>query len=220
MNFLSHYLLAKEHDQSPLFLVGSILPDLAKRAGFSTPKVLFKNESNQDVQLLNGVKFHLKTDKYFHNDSLFKQGIQFWKTDLDEKNIGLSKSFFLHHLLFEMWLDQILLFANPGSANEMYFTLESADFKLLKKFLSDFYLDRNDKIIKVFDGFINRKFVLSYLNPFDFTHIASGVFSHTTNQTIPEHLPEILLKKLDSMKINEAHFLALWENFKTEFLKP
>jgi hypothetical protein len=66
---------------------------------------------------------------------LFKEGIEQWKTGLDEKRLKSSKTFFLHHLLFEMWLDRILLNSNPEAGIEMYQNSKS-DIELLENVIN------------------------------------------------------------------------------------
>ena len=219
MNFLAHYLLATEIESSPLFLVGALLPDIAKRAGFSTPKSLFTNTLELETKLTSGVQFHLKTDKYFHSNHLFQQGMAHWKHNFDEQYLGVSKSFFLHHLLFEMWLDRILLGRELFSGIEMYKTLESIDSKILMEFFSVFYKDDSGKIMKVFEDFISRKFILKYAETSNFSKIASGVFGIITNQLLPLQLDKMILEKLHSMELYETYFLEVWEKFKIDFLK-
>ena len=219
MNFLAHYLLAKELESSPLFLMGALLPDIAKRAGFATPDSLFTNELNLTAKIVSGIQFHLKTDKYFHSHNLFKQGIARWKVQLEEQQLGISKSFFLHHLLFEMWLDRILLNKVPGFGIEMYKNLESIDRKIFINFISDFYKDKSGKISIALEDFLSRKFILKYSEDSFLIPIASGVFGYTTKQLLPEQLNDTLFEKLHSMEIYETYFIELWEKFKIDFFE-
>jgi len=219
MNFLAHYQLAADLETSPHFFAGAILPDIAKRAGFSTPNSLLKDQQSAYINLYNGLKFHLEADRFFHNSFLFKEGMEQWKTGLDEKRLKSSKTFFLHHLLFEMWLDRILLHENPEAGIEMYQNLERVESHFLNQFSRSFYTDETGKIQSVFEGFLQRKFVLSYTSDIHFNQIAKGVFENVTNQKSQPELLEILGEKLLEMETRKSQFFSHWNEFKSDFFK-
>jgi len=219
MNFLAHYLLALESSKSSGFVVGSILPDIAKRAGFATSKSLLTNENEFHPEILAGLKLHLEADRHFHNSTLFTAGMAIWKQGLEPEKVGYSKTFFLHHLLFEMWLDRLLLIENPDAGKNMYLHLNQVQFADLENFTSLFYQDLSGKVYRTFLGFLKRKFILSYTSNVDFVEIAAQVFSQVTQQKVSSELDTLIANKLNELEGDASNFLSLWEDFKTNFPK-
>lgn len=219
MNFLAHFVLATKLNKSPDFLAGSILPDIAKRAGFATPNFLITEFQSRNSELFSGIRFHLAADRFFHNSDLFKEGMAFWKLGLEEAKTGLSKTFFLHHLLFEMWLDKILMVQNPDAAIKMYETLNLLNIDELDRFSNAFYSDSEGKIKRIYQGFLERKFILAYPSNASFTEISEGVFCHVTRQVPKQGLYAQILEKVIEMENHQDYFLKLWKDFNLIFFK-
>jgi hypothetical protein len=219
MNFLAHWILANEKDSGSNFLIGSVFPDIAKRAGFATPTRLLNQQIHDFPAIENGIRFHLEADREFHNSDLFIKGQEAWKNGLESEKLLVTKSFFLHHLLFEMWLDRILLEQFPEAGLLMYHSFEKLNSKSILHFSKDFYNDQNGLISKVWEGFKKRRFILAYTSETDFCNIAFGVFSHVTKQKPPPLLFDIILEKTREMENRKALFHEHWNNFRQDFLK-
>lgn len=216
MNFLAHFLLARPNDDDD-FLIGSLLPDLARRAGIQMAGNKLKLVEGQLFSgLKTGIEFHWFADKKFHNSNLFNLGVALWKVHLEKKFPGVERKFFLFHLLFEMWLDRLLLSRTPHSGHDMYDVLSLADVDTLELFAVQHLGDRNKQILKTFQGFVGRKFILDYQDEDQFAGIATEVFSHVTQQPWSERWRKPVVESLVELQKYESDVLYIWDLFSGE----
>ena len=111
--------------------------------------------------------------------------MEWWKEQLHSLvPADISKTFFLYHLLFEMWLDRVLMSEQPDADQQMYFALEKVNTMSLKEFAVQVLDDRKTQLVESFRGFQRRRFVSQYRKPETFAEIALGVFGDVTTQTI------------------------------------
>jgi hypothetical protein len=213
MNFLAHFLLARHRD-SPEFHLGSIFPDFGKRAGVPLQQSAFAGlPAGQYSELLAGMQLHWYADRQFHNAELFTSGYHLWKTEFGSSISGLHRSFFLYHLLFEMWLDRVLMQANPDAASIMYQSLESVDHSVVRDFALAHTADQDHLLLQTTEDFKSRKFILQYESPEKFAGIASGVFAHATGQTRNDELRLSIMNQLPRMDLHSYSFLRKWDDF-------
>jgi hypothetical protein len=213
MNFLAHFLLA-QHRQSPDFHLGSLLPDMVRRAGFRLQEHHFSGLNSDEAQeLLIGVRFHWHTDARYHNSDLFLQGYELWKSLIsDNIPLQLERKFFLFHLLSEMWLDRILLHRNPEAGQKLYEQILMADEALLRV-LSIRLKDREHKLLSTRRDFLDRRFILDYAHPEKFAGIAAGVFAHASRQPFSAVLQEIIASALHEADHHSGRIQAVWRDF-------
>lgn len=217
MNFLAHFLLAA-HQPSSEFHLGSILPDIARRAGLKIHPQVFQADDSEPAghhELKTGIFLHWKADARFHNHALFRTGCQAWKEVLDPLIPEVHRRFFLYHLLAEMWLDRLLLMQNGDSAAQLYASVRRVEPGLLHAF-SRRLGDHQLKLLHTLDDFHRRRFLLDYADPDHFAAIASGVFSHGSRQ-----LPDPVLRKkigevLPELNRFEEDLLLRWVQFSKE----
>lgn len=218
MNFLAHFLLASRR-KSADFHLGALLPDFGRRAGIPLQAAAFKNDEERDFpELLAGMHLHWQADKAFHGSDLFSEGYELWKTETEADLTGLRRKFFLYHLLFEMWLDRILMDVNPLHALWMYESLARIDEDKLQHFSKTRARDSGQGLFRTLEDFRNRRFLLDYQDPEKFAGIAAGVFFHATGQARNDLLRPYLISKVESMDGHREIFLRKWEVFEKKFM--
>jgi hypothetical protein len=100
MNYFGHVAVACRFLESPEFLLGSMLPDLAGIIGTSVPK------STADVQL--GVQFHVRTDEVFHELAPFRQRVNSGSESLRSRGLRKGPARAVAHVATELLLDSEL----------------------------------------------------------------------------------------------------------------
>ena len=219
MNFLAHFILASQIE-NPEFHTGSILPDIGRRAGFQLSKSVLPDAFPVQLGLLMaGMDLHWFADKHFHDSAFFWNGYNLWKDEIGFQISGVNRKFFLYHLLFEMWLDRILMSSNPAIGDLMYASLQQTDPELIRLFSFEMAGDHKQKIQDTLTDFNQRKFVLDYANDLKFSGIASGVFAHVTKQNQDADLRELLPKSLSKMDRYSELILKDWELFSDKLMQ-
>ena len=121
MNFISHYFLDKELDDS-LFFVGMSTPDLLSvfdrsvRLRESRLPLLMENEVPPGhISFYNGVLRHFEVDALFHSSAFFEEETSRISRLMRDTfpGYGFHRLFFVSHVLFELLLDKILIDQHP-----------------------------------------------------------------------------------------------------------
>lgn len=215
MNFLAHFLLSV-HENSSEFHLGSILPDIARRAGIRIDSKAFDSaDFPRHSPLEKGVLHHWKSDAIFHNHPLFHRACSIWKEELGPLIPAVSRRFFLFHLLAEIWLDRILMIQNKGAAEWLYASTSQVDHSLLNEFAKRMG-DHQEKMLTTFEEFQTRRFIIDYINPQYFASIASGVFAHGSRQANNPLLRQKIAGILPELDLYQAEMLKAWEQFSSE----
>lgn len=210
MNFLAHFLLTRP-DDTPELQLGALLPDIAKRAGVLIKPAQLAEVHPQYSDFKDGIELHWKADQIFHNSELFAYGMELWKRHLHpEIPKGISKTFFLYHLLFEMWLDRVLMKQQPGADQKMYIQLAKVSTDHLREFALEVLDDNNARLLKSFNGFQKRQFVSLYARPQAFAEIAIDVFNHVTDQKLPGDFEQSIRLIMSHMDEDVHPILGLW----------
>lgn len=216
MNFLAHFLITSASD-SPEFAVGALLPDIAKRAGIALKASQIQLIKPEYEAFRSGIELHWRTDRVFHNSDLFDLGVSWWKAALPTGNFpATSKTFFLYHLLLEMWIDRVLMTYQPGADAEMYQKLNEVDSHLMEKFVLENLDDEELKVRKTFVGFCQRQFISHYHSPNRFAGIAVDVFGHVTRQLTPPTMLSNIQEALEKLSGKEPQLLEHWKNLRAE----
>lgn len=219
MNFLAHYLIAQPTTDDD-FLIGALLPDMARQAGIQITGSKMKDVHGQLFSgMKSGMELHWMADKKFHQSSLFNLGVALWKVHLEKRFPGVERKFFLFHLFFEMWLDRILLAREPSQGLEMYDNLALADVETLTHFSTQHLGDVNQQVVKTYKGFVNRKFILDYQNEVLFARIGTEVFSYVTQQVWNENWQNPVMEALIELQKFELDVLYIWDEFVLELKK-
>lgn len=122
MNFISHYFLDKELDDSAFF-VGVSTPDLLSvfdrsvRLRESRLPLLMENEASPaQISFYNGVLRHFEVDALFHSSAFFEEETRHITRLMRDTfpGYGFHRLFFVSHVLFELLLDKILIDQHPG----------------------------------------------------------------------------------------------------------
>ncbi len=103
MNFIGHAAVALWQTRDPVFLLGSMLPDLANMAGLRLPRTLSHPE------LAEGVAHHHLVDELFHADTSFTALTQLALDQLSELGVPRGPARGVAHVGVEMLLDGELL---------------------------------------------------------------------------------------------------------------
>lgn len=216
MNFLAHFLLA-QHIDSADFHLGTILPDISRRAGFRIQEQHLSEEKSTN-QLNAGIRLHWHADARFHNSELFHTGFHVWKEALVPLMPETNRKFFLFHLLAEMWLDRLLLMESPGAAHLFYDSIAGSDTKLILA-MSERLGDYSSKLTYTLDDFRQRRFILDYEAAENFAALASGVFAHASRQEYSVDLKLMIQEKLPFLSKSGRKMLALWDAFSVSIHK-
>lgn len=121
MNFISHYFLDKELDDS-CFFIGISTPDLlsvfdrAIRLKENRLPLLMENEATpEEVSFYNGVLRHFEVDALFHSSPFFHEETARISQLMRQTfpGFGFHRLFFVSHVLFELLLDKILIDQHP-----------------------------------------------------------------------------------------------------------
>lgn len=159
MNYLCHFFIDANPDESPEYHLGLVLPDLAR----GQIKGLNKADFNKN-NLLRGCKKHLIADKRFHHASFFelgsKQCIELIKK-LPFTNT-VERKWFIGHVLFEMLLDRLLVQHYPKVAPSFYDQLNQVDESILKNFLFEFGCIDPTRFMKGFNHFRLAAYIGNY----------------------------------------------------------
>jgi hypothetical protein len=128
MNFISHYFLDKEQDDS-FFFVGISTPDLLSvfdrsiRLKENRLPLLMENEAvPAEVSFYNGVLRHFEVDALFHNSAFFHDETAHISRLVRDTfpGFGFHRLFFVSHVLFELLLDKILIDQHPDLLPEYF----------------------------------------------------------------------------------------------------
>lgn len=206
------------HKDSPSYHCGALLPDIAKRAGFSILEKQVNPFYSDHQDLIDGIRLHWISDRLFHQSELFNYASSMWKFQLELADLKrISKTFFLTHLLAEMWLDRVLLSRFPNGGKEMYDSLDKVSTHEIKGFSKAVLDDQEGKLASTVIKFSKRKFILAYPDPVDFSEIAAGVFGYVTKQTDTQFLIPIVQSSLEILIKKEAGLFSNWESFRQQF---
>lgn len=217
MNFLAHFDLTKS--DSGDFLIGSLLPDIAKRAGIQITPLKLKTVTGSEFNhIIHGIQFHWFADKAFHSSELFVKGMSLWKSQLESSLPGMERKFFLYHLLFEIWLDRLILSQDPLVGHQMYRSMEASDLNILQKMAEIGFEDGKNRIVHTLKGFVEKRFVLEYSKDESFTGISADVFSSVTNQTRKMEWEYSIQKGLMALQEFEPEILSEWGQFKKDLV--
>ncbi len=215
MNFLAHTEISP-YEPSPRHFFGCIFPDLARRAGVAFRKKQFEDSFHvmpEDFRL--GVALHFEADRQFHNSDLFLSGMQMWKEILKPGAPDLKRSFFLHHLVFEMWLDRLIMKEDTQAGMRFYEMLGQLDTRALHSELALLFGADADRLMDVFQQFMTRKFVLAYKDPAQFSEISAGVFAYITGQKQGLLQPSEVEAALELAIPYESKAREEWRSFKS-----
>lgn len=220
MNFLAHYQLTQPGDEDD-FRIGSLLPDIARRAEIALHQGKIRNlPDTAFLELIRGMELHWEADRQFHQAPLFDLGVGLWKVYLGKKFPGVERKFFLFHLAFEMWLDRLILKRYPDSAIHMYDDLTLAGKDNLTRFAQVHLGDEEGFLNQTFEQFVNRRFILDYSDSGRFAGIVTDIFSRVTKQEWNENWMDPVVDSLRELERFESDVLFIWEQFSGNFRRP
>jgi acyl carrier protein phosphodiesterase len=120
VNFFGHATVALWSSDEPLFVLGSMLPDLVGMAGLRLPRGPFP------PALARGIELHHRTDEAFHADPLFLALTQRTLDELTAQGVPRGPARAVAHVGIELLLDGELL-GVPGVAVAYESALASLD---------------------------------------------------------------------------------------------
>lgn len=176
MNFLSHFYLDRNLDDSWFFL-GVSTPDLVSifdrnvRLKKGRMPLIRENENTEaEISFYNGCLRHIEVDGIFHSSKFFKEetGIISELLRNTFRKEELSRTFFVAHVALELILDKILIQETPGLVENYY--------RHMEKYTLDKQLEMTEWVTKTklpgYKGFlhkfINRKYLSHYT---DWDHV-------------------------------------------------
>ncbi|MEM6801720.1 MAG: hypothetical protein AAF696_09990 [Bacteroidota bacterium] len=132
MNFLSHYYLDRDLDNSWFFL-GVSTPDLVSIFNRNVrlkknkmPLIRETENTEAEISFYNGCLRHIEVDGIFHSSEFFREETQRISKILTDAYLPeeISRAFFVAHVAFELILDKILIQETPGLVESFYGHME------------------------------------------------------------------------------------------------
>jgi len=157
MNFLAHYYLLEDKINSKK-VFGNLLPDLVR--GFSKIyQTELKQVQDKNNAILQGINFHLKTDKIFHNHDFFTIQNEKIKKLIIKHKVPTKRYYISTHILLELLIDQYLIKQNQTIANDFYNILEKDNNLNLIREINLLTNNKiNSKLFIIFKSFIENKY--------------------------------------------------------------
>jgi hypothetical protein len=159
VNYLCHFFIDANPQESPEYHTGLILPDLARGQVFGLNKANFLEN-----QILKGCQKHFQADKKFHHSTFFENGskqcIDFIKKMPFTNKV--ERKWFIGHVLFEMLLDRLLVQHHLEVAPAFYQQIRSVDEQLLQQFLIDFKCPDPARFMRGFEHFRTAAYIGNY----------------------------------------------------------
>ena len=171
MNFLAHHAIAMHSltpaDPLPMYVVGSVLPDLLPLADAHLRPALINHESDdglEDAALRRGVRVHLATDAAFHKTAAFagaqaEVGHILAQTPFEGIRV---RRFFVAHVLVELALDAVLLRDTPSLADEFYEAFDAADYAHITRWTEGILGQPLPKLPLVLTRFAESRYLRQY----------------------------------------------------------
>lgn len=163
MNFLAHFHTTNK-DIAPYKLLGVILPDVARDFSRIHNKKLeddFHTELPYILDMLAGIKLHIKGDDLFHNHRLFKANELIAKEILDaDKAITVKRKFVIAHVIIELMIDQYIMNNNPGELELFYNKLDEVNISKANEFFQILNVEEDKShFLNNFNHFRERQFL-------------------------------------------------------------
>lgn len=197
-----------------------MLPDIARRAGFTLHEKQVQPLYEQFPDLIDGIRLHWEADRIFHQSELFQFASQVWKSELEKFPMdSVERKFFLVHLLAEMWLDRVLLNLYPDEGQQLYRSMEQVDIQELRQFALKALDDKDGKLLQTVGLFAKRKFILAYAEAETFSDIAVGVFGHVTHQEVNPMVQKAIFSALPQLENQHENLIAMWDDFRLNFFQ-
>ena len=163
MNFLSHYYLLPEKENIDL-IIGNLLPDLMRGFTKIYNLEIKSNSLTHDTKFVQGIHYHLLTDKLFHNASFFQKNCNVLKEITRFYRLPLQRNFIVSHIMLELIIDQYLMEKSPSLAANFYKMLNAADLiKLEDQLKMTMPLQNSSNIICIFKSFRENKYAYKLL---------------------------------------------------------
>jgi len=167
MHFLSHYYCELPAN-SPLFVAGLSIPDLAPNFSFAYNSVIRNSVLNKgyDVQeVQKGIFSHYAADRIFHNSPVFADMMtlttqSFLNAGLSRERLRLSV---IAHVAVELMIDRQILLENEQLCFDYYNCLDMASETGISDYFDAFSLDdlKRRFLIK-FQFFKQRRFLFLF----------------------------------------------------------
>ena len=163
MNFLSHYYLLPEKENIDL-IIGNLLPDLMRGFTKIYNLEIKSNPLTHGTKFIQGLHYHLLTDKLFHNSAFFQKNCNALKRITEFHKLPLKRNFIVSHIMLELIIDQYLIEQSPSLATNFYKMLDAADLiKLEDQLKMTMPRQNSSNIICIFNGFRENRYAYKLL---------------------------------------------------------
>lgn len=158
MNFLSHYYLLPEKGNIDL-IIGNLLPDLMRGFTKIYNLEIKSNPLIYDTKFVQGLHYHLLTDKLFHNASFFQKNCNVLKEITRFHKLPLKRNYVVSHIMLELIIDQYLIEKSPSLAANFYKMLDTANLIKLEDQIKMIMPRQNSSnIIRIFKSFRENRY--------------------------------------------------------------
>ncbi|MEL6672152.1 MAG: hypothetical protein AAFR61_08160 [Bacteroidota bacterium] len=172
MNFISHFYLDRDRDDS-WFFAGVSTPDLVsvfdRNVRLKGPKlpILRENDATPaEVSFYHGVLRHFEVDRIFHTSPFFKEESGLLTSMLQEnfEKGTVKRAFFVAHVAFELILDKILIQEDPQLTPSFYSHLEKFPIEEYVK-LTEWVTKQKLPSYQAFmQRFVDKKYLYHYVD--------------------------------------------------------
>ena len=203
MNFLSHYYLLPEKDNTDK-VVGNLLPDLIRGFTKIYHKELKDNPQLQGSDILEGIHYHMLTDAVFHEHDFFLENCEWIKSNIKTQQLPKNRSFIVAHVMVELIIDQYLMEKESHLAPSFYHSLnDSATQDLNEKLNITLNRQNSSKIISIFKGFTESKYAYILQSDEGLTKALYQIIGKRIGENFESPLWQELVKEA-RMQMNEG----------------
>ncbi len=162
MNYLSHFVV-EYPEQDPSIISGLVFPD-AFHAINKIYNVHLRNLPVEDEvikKFIYGMERHKLADLVFHESEIFKNVCKEVELLLkSEEKLGLTRIFYLAHILVELMMDRYLVIHQREKADSLYLSLEQFDVIHFETFISSLGFNTKEmKMNVIITNFVVNRFI-------------------------------------------------------------
>jgi len=203
MNFLSHYIVLPEHDNSYLTL-GCIFPDLLRETKPQFDTLYEKTRHSKEystISLVEGIKNHVDTDAYFHNSDFFSKWTKHLASAIrKDERIKMNRyTYFLAHILLEMYIDKYYIMKDFVQVERFYDLIRQTSEDTLRVFFYEYVVQFDFDLFKEKkEVFLKRAFLKDYVQDDFILTAADKILQKVGIQNINQSDKKLILQIIDT----------------------
>ncbi len=213
MNFFAHYYYYNKPGNA-WHNAGLLFPDLIRNftneQRITSKRELICETSNYK-NLCEGIQNHFKADDIFHNWAWFKQTNHELALIIREKNLGITRDWFLAHIFIELAIDHVLVIENETLVKDLYNDLANCERHGWSDFFRKNQFFEEDKWQKGLEQFNTHKYIFTYKDTDNIVYALNRIYERTVMVKLSNPQNELLAVLLNNFipevksKLKELH---------------